>query len=87
MRAHTWGHTGTRASTHLHLVLLLLEGEEAEDDGPDEHAQEADQKEVLGRRRILRLQRLGVGKPRQHLGRHPATPARTPQPALVTLPP
>jgi len=36
-----------RCETHLHLVLLLLEGEEAEHDGSDEHPEEADQQKVL----------------------------------------
>ena len=61
MRTRTWRHTGTRAGTHLHLVLLLLEGEEAEDDGPDEHAQEADEQEVAHRVRVV------IGK--RHRGR------------------
>ncbi len=36
-----------RDETHLHLVLLLLEREEAEHDGSDEHSEEADQEKVL----------------------------------------
>ena len=47
-RIRVGAETDRHSGTNLQLVLPLLERQVAENDGPDEHTEKADQKEVLG---------------------------------------